>query len=189
MTRKEAYEALTGLISNPNLIKHHLACEAIMMALCRKFNPQADEVLLNKWGIVGLLHDADYELTKDDPAKHTIVLEQQLGNRLDSDVMYAIKAHNYAKTGVVPKSLTDWSMYCCDELSGLIIAATLVHPDKKLSSVNLDFVMKRFNQKDFAKGANRDQIKMCESQLQMPLQEFVGLSLTAMQKIAPYLNL
>lgn len=189
MTRKEAYETLTGMISNPNLIKHHLACEAIMMALCRRFNPQADEVNLNKWGTVGLLHDADYELTKDNPEQHTLVLEQQLGQRLDSDVMYAIKAHNYKKTGATPKSLMDWSMYACDELSGLIIASALVHPDKKLTSLTQDFIMKRFNQKDFAKGADREQIKTCEANLHIPLPDFVQLSLTAMQKISPYLNL
>lgn len=188
MTRQEAYETLTNLISNPNLIKHHLACEAIMIALCRRFNPNADEILLNKWGTVGLLHDADYELTKENPAKHTLVLEQKIGNQLDQDVMYAIKAHNFAKTKVEPKSLMDWSMYCCDELSGLIIAAALVHPDKKISSLDVDFIMKRFNEKSFAKGADRDQIKTCEAKLNIPLNEFVAIALSSMQKISDDLN-
>ncbi len=160
-----------------------------MMALCRKLNPNADEILLNKWGTVGLLHDIDYEQTKDDPTKHGLLAEQILGQKVDSDVLYAIKAHNYKMTGAVPKSSMDWSMYACDELSGLIIAAALVHPDKKLTSLDVDFVMKRFNQKDFAKGADRDQIKACEANLHIPLNEFIGLSLAAMQKIAPSLGL
>ncbi len=112
-----------------------------------------------------------------------------IGNQLDQDIMYAIKAHNWERTGVAPKSLIDWSMYCCDELSGLIIAATLVHPDKKLSSVTVDFILKRFNEKGFAQGANRNQIKMCEKELKIPLPEFVQITLSAMQKISPYLNL
>ena len=189
MTRQDAFQTLTGLISNPNLIKHHLACEVIMLALCKKLNPKADAVTLNKWGIVGLLHDADYELTKDDPSKHTIVLEQRIGSLMDSDVMYAIKAHNFAKTGVAPKSLMDWSMYCCDELSGLIIASALVHPDKKLASLTPDFIMKRFNEKSFAQGADRSQIMTCEKELKIPLNQFIQIALSAMQKIAPDLKL
>lgn len=189
MTRQDAFQTLTSLISNPNLIKHHLACEVIMLALCKKFNPQADAITLNKWGTVGLLHDADYELTKDDPSKHTIVLEQKIGSLMDTDVMYAIKAHNFAKTGVMPKSLMDWSMYCCDELSGLIIAAALIHPDKKLASLTADFIMKRFNEKSFAQGADRAQIMMCEKELKIPLADFIQIALSAMQKIAPELNL
>lgn len=189
MTRQDAYQTLTSFIKNPNLIKHHLACEAIMLSLCKKLNPNPDEILLNKWGTVGLLHDADYEFTKDDPAQHTLVLEQKIGNQLDQDVMYAIKAHNWEKTKVEPKSLMDWSMYCCDELSGLIIAAALIHPDKKLSSLTVDFILKRFNEKDFAQGANRQQIKMCETKLNIPLNDFVQIALSAMQKISQELNL
>lgn len=189
MTRQDAHETLTGLIKNPNLIKHHLACEAIMIALCRKFNPGANEILLNKWGIVGLLHDADYELTKGHPERHTLELEERFGEKLDSDVLYAIKAHNFTHTGSIPKSVMDWSMYACDELSGLIIAATLVHPDKKLSSLSVDFILNRFKDKDFAQGANRDQIKTCETKLQIPLNEFIQIALSAMQDISLELNL
>lgn len=189
MLRTEAYKTLTTFIKNPNLVKHHLACEAIMVTLCKKFNPKADEILLNKWGQVGLLHDADYELTKGDPAKHTLVLEEKIGDQLDNDVLYAIKAHNYLNNGSVPQSPMDWSMYCCDELSGLIIAAALVHPDRKLDSLNLDFVQKRFNDGSFAKGASRDQIKMCEEKLGIPLAEFIQISLSSMQSISGELNL
>ena len=189
MTRSEAYETLTSLISNQNLIKHHLACEAIMLSLCRHFNPNADEILLNKWGTVGLLHDADYELTKDTPEKHTLVLEEKIGNQLDTDIMHAIKAHNFAKSKIEPKSKMDWSMYCCDELSGLIIAAALVHPDKKLASLNVDFILKRFSEKSFAKGADRQQIKTCEEKLGIPLPEFIQICLSSMQKISNELGL
>lgn len=189
MIRADAYETLTTFIKNPNLIKHHLACEAIMIALCKKLNPKADDILINKWGNVGLLHDADYELTKENPEKHTLVLEEKIGKQLDRDVMYAIKAHNFAHTGVDPKSLMDWSMYACDELSGLIIASALVHPDKRLSNIDVAFILNRFNDKTFAKGASRAQIKLCESKLHIPLEEFIKICLNSMQNISSALNL
>jgi len=189
MTQKEGYQKLTSFIKNPNLIKHHIACEAIMRDLCVKLIPNADNPTIEKWGIVGLLHDADYELTKNVPQDHTKVLEQKIGNELPADVMYAIKAHNYKETGATPKSPMDHAMYACDELSGLIIAAALVHPDKKLASLDVDFIMKRFKEKSFAKGADRDQIKTCEKNLNIKLKDFIQINLGVMQKIAPRLGL
>jgi len=191
MNREEAYKNLKLLIKNENLIKHHLACEAVMKVLYRKFtpktvqNPQDEE----KWGIVGLLHDADYELTRNHPEKHTLVLQKKIGNKLSADVMYAIMSHNFTNNKVMPKSAMDWSIYCADELTGLIIAATLVNPDKKLASVTTDFVINRFNEPSFAKGANRDQILACQDKLRIPIKDFIDLSLKAMQLISNELGL
>lgn len=189
MSRDEAYQILVQYIKNPNLIKHHLACEATMKALCIRFNPKASEREIEKWGIVGLLHDADYEITKETPEKHTLVLEEKIGNQLDPDVMHAIKSHNADRNGVVPKSLMDWSIYCCDELTGLIVAAALIHPDKKLGSIDVKFILNRFGEKSFAKGADREMIKKCEEKLGIPLGEFVELTLSAMQKISSEIGL
>jgi len=189
MRREETYKTLTTLIKNPNLIKHHLACEAIMISLCQKLIPNADQETIAKWGIVGLLHDADYELTKNDPGKHTLVLEKKIGKQLEPEVLYAIKAHNYKQTGATPKSKMDWAMYICDELSGLIIASALVHPQKNLSSLDTNFILKRFNEKNFAQGADREQIKTCEKELGIPLADFIGICLSSMQKIAGSLEL
>jgi len=189
MTRPEAFETLNTYAKNPSLIKHHLACEAIMIALCHKLIPNPDEIVLNKWGSVGLLHDADYDQTRDHPEKHTMLLEQELGKKLDQDVMYAIKAHNFTRTGAIPQSLMDWSMYTCDELSGFIMVAALSHPDKKLASLDVEFILKRFNDSSFAKGANRNQIRICETRLKIPLAEFIQIALAAMQNISDDLNL
>lgn len=189
MSREEAYQILTELIKNQNLLRHHLACEATMKALCLKLNPQADANEVEKWGIVGLLHDADYELTKDTPEKHTIVLEEKLGDRIPKDIMHAIQSHNSDRNGVEPKSLMDWSIYCCDELTGLIVAAALIHPDKKLTSINTEFIIKRFGEKSFAKGADREMIKKCEEKLGIALPEFVDITLAAMQTISKELGL
>jgi uncharacterized protein len=189
MTRSDANENLLTLITNQNLIRHSYACEAIMIALCHKLNPDANEITLNKWGTVGLLHDADYELTLDTPGKHGLLIEEKIGYLLDNEELYAIKAHNYLHNGVLPLSKLDWSIYCCDELSGLLVASALIHPDKKLASLNLDFIMNRFNDPNFAKGANRTQIKTCEEKLSIPLPEFIQIALSAMQSISSDLNL
>jgi predicted hydrolase (HD superfamily) len=191
MNRQQAYETLLTLIKSENLIKHHLACEAAMKSLYKRLTPQnmqnpQDE---ESWGIVGLLHDADYELSKNTPEKHTLILEEKLKDKIDTKIIYAIKSHNWKFNNVTPKSMMDWSIFCVDELTGLIIAAALVHPDKKLSSLNLDFIIKRFNENTFAKGADREQIKFCEKELSIPLNEFIELTLISMQQIAPSLGL
>lgn len=191
MTREEGYLIVTTLIKNPNLIKHHLAAEVVMRALAQKFKTQnpGSNIDEEKWALVGLLHDADYEMTRDHPEKHTIILEERIGKNLDPEIMYAIKCHNFERLKIKPKSLMDWSIYACDELTGLIIAATLVHPDRKLSALTTDFILNRFKEKSFAKGANRNQILMCEPKLNIPLNEFVEIALIAMQSISSELGL
>lgn len=189
MNRDEAYKILTEYIHNQNLIKHHLACEVTMKALCLKLNPSASSDEQEKWGIVGLLHDADYELTKDTPEKHGLVLEEKTGDKIPKDVMRAIQSHNGDRNGVTPQTQMEWSIYCCDELTGLIVAAALIHPDKKLSSLSVDFIMNRFGEKSFAKGADREMIKKCDEKLGIPLPEFIDITLKSMQNISNELGL
>lgn len=190
MTKDEAYKFLTDNVKNQNLIKHMLATEAVMKAIYLRLNyANPNTETLEDWGLVGLLHDVDYEESKDHPEKHGLIARDKLAGKLDSSLIYAIMAHNFKNTKVEPKSAMDWSIYCCDELTGLIIACTLIHPDKKLASIDLNFVLNRFKQNSFAKGANREQIKMCEEKLGIPLNDFIMLALGAMQNIAPSLGL
>ena len=189
MTRDEAYQILTGLVKNKNLLKHHLACEAAMKAIYKKISPKPTPEEEAAWGLVGLLHDADYELCKNHPEKHTLVLEEKIGYKLDPRLMYAIKSHNFANNGFQPKSYLDWAIYCCDELTGLIVAAALIHPQKKLAPLTVEFIMNRFKSPSFAKGANREQIMLCEKELRIPSNEFVGLVLNSMQEISESLEL
>lgn len=145
-----------------------------------------------KWGITGLLHDVDYEVAQKDNLldKHGILLfERGELNDIPEDIAYAIKAHNFHSTGVEPKSQMDWSIITCDRLSGLIIAAALMTPEKKLSGLTPERVLKRFNEKSFAKGANRESIKLCEEKLSIPLLEFIEINLKAMQSISDDLGL
>lgn len=189
MTREEALKLLSDNVKNQNLIKHMLATEAVMKALYLKLNKEANTEGISDWGMVGLLHDLDYEQCKDHPEKHGMISGDKLNGKIDSSLIHAIMAHNYKYTKVMPNSLMDWSISCCDELTGLIIASTLISPEKKLEGVTSDFVLNRFKEKSFAKGANREQIKMCEEKLQIPLNEFVSIALLAMQQIAPDLGL
>lgn len=189
MDRTEAYQTVTTLISNKNLVKHHLATEAAMRELAEYFKEKGEDVNIDDWGIVGLLHDADYELTKDDPDRHTIALEEKIGDKLKPEIMYAIKAHNYKRTGSTPKSRMDWAIWTCDELTGLIIASALIHPDKNLSSLDVDFIMKRFNSPSFSKAVDRDQIRDCEKELGIPLDKFIAIILSSMVKISKELEL
>lgn len=184
MTRETAYHILTKHLTNPNLLKHCLATEATMRALAPLFAGDVDE-----WGITGLLHDADYEKAKGHPEKHGLLLFELEPNAIPSRIEHAIEAHNYEFTKIKPESPMDWAIYCCDQLTGLIVAATLVHPDKKLASVTPEFVINRMKKKDFAKGANRQAIYLCEEKLGIPLEQFVEITLKAMQKIHKELGL
>lgn len=186
MTRDKAYQILTENIKNPNLIKHHLAAETVMRALARKFSADEEE-----WGIVGLLHDADYEETKDQPEKHTVILEEKIGDKVKPEIMTAIRSHAYghSSSSPEPKTPMEWSMYACDELTGFIIAVALVKPDKKLSSVDVESVLKRMKEPAFARSVDREQIKVCEEKLGISLKEFISVALSSMQSISSQLEL
>lgn len=195
MIRGDAYKLMTEMLQSKNLQKHGLAVEAIMRALCkylREKNPNLSDEEFNEeeWAVVGLLHDADYELVEKDPARHTLVTAEKLreiGN-VSERIIAGIKAHH---DGIKENrdNLMERSVYAADELSGLITAVALVRPDKKLSSVTLESVMKKFPQKSFAAGAKREQILACEKELNIPLEEFVGIALKAMQGISNQLGL
>lgn len=187
MTREQALKLLHQNMENQNLRRHCYAVEAVMKALAKKLN--GDE---EKWGLVGLLHDGDYEKTKDTPDKHTLLMHQWLkeAGETDEEILNAILTHNYVHTGKnKPETKMEWALYCCDELTGLIVAAALVMPDKKLSSVRVESVLKKMKDKTFAAAVDRDQIRMCEAKLKIPIEEFVKIALEAMQGISKDLGL
>ncbi len=181
MTRDEALKLVNEKVSNKNLRKHMLATEAVMRRLARHF--EEDEEL---WGLTGLLHDLDYDQTKDDFPRHGLVTAEMLSDTdVPEEAIYAIKSH----PGHFPrKSLLDKALYAADPITGLIVAAALMHPTKKLKNVDVDFVLHRFKEKRFAAGANRDQIKSCE-EFGVSLRDFVSLALEAMQGIDEALGL
>jgi len=184
MTRQESLEFLKQKLFNKNLIKHSLAVEAIMRGLAQKF--QEDE---EKWGAVGLLHDIDYEEVKNDLSQHSLVGAQMLKDAgFDSDICLAVKRHNEGH-GERPETLMEKAIYVCDPISGLIVAAALVLPSKKINDLTTENVLNRFGEKGFAKGANREIIKKCEALLNLSLEEFTKICLEAMKGISGELEL
>jgi putative nucleotidyltransferase with HDIG domain len=177
MNREEALKLVQEKIQNQNLVKHCLAVEACMREFAQHFNENVE-----MWGLAGLLHDIDYETTKDDPKQHSIVGAKILeGAGLDKEICEAVKTHNEAH-GLKPESLMAKALFSVDPLTGLTVASTLVLPSKKIADLSAENVLNRFREKGFAKGANREIIAKC-SETGLGLEEFVEIGLKAMQKI------
>jgi len=183
VTRKEALNSIRANIENGNTIKHMLATEAIMRVLARRFGEDEEE-----WGLTGLLHDIDVELAEGDMNTHSKLgadLVRELG--ASEATVHAILCHNQTH-GIPLETKLDKALFCVDPLTGLIIAAALVRPDKKLAGVEARSVKKRFKEKSFAAGAGRGQISQC-TEIGLEFDEFIELGLEAMKGIAPSLGL
>lgn len=183
MTREEASQHVQERVKTKNLWKHMLAVEAVMRRLAKEFGEDPE-----MWGLAGLVHDIDYDETANDPARHSIVgaeLLAQLG--YPPEVVQAVKVHNDYH-GFPRVTRMEKALYATDPLTGLIVAAALIHPDKKLASLDTGFVLNRFYEKSFAKGARRETIQTC-SELGLTLEKFISLGLEAMQGIAGELGL
>ncbi len=182
--REQALQQVKKRVKNKNLLKHMYAVEAVMAALARHLDEDEE-----RWALAGLVHDIDYEETADQPDVHSLrggeILEE-LG--YPDDIVQAVKAHNPAH-GLERNSLLDKALHIADPLTGLIVAAALIHPDKKLSAIDTNFVLNRFSEKQFARGANREQISLCSKELGLELDEFVSIGLEAMQGISERLGL
>jgi putative nucleotidyltransferase with HDIG domain len=183
LTRAEAVPLLKRNLRTENLIKHSFAVEAILEDMARKLgeDPQL-------WGLTGLLHDLDYDFTKNDPEKHSLVTIKVLSDLLPPEAINAIKAHNYQYTAQIPQTYLDKSLIAADAVSGLIIAAALVMPAKKLADVTPKTLMGKFKDKSFAAGCNRKRIELCED-MELELQMFLELSLDSLKRISDALGL
>jgi len=181
--REKYLEILKKHIKNKNLIKHSIAVEAVMGGLAKRFDQD-----VGAWRLAGLLHDIDYDQTYEKPELHSLIgaeILKELG--LPEEIIYAVKAHNEAH-GLERKSLMDKSLYASDPLTGLIVAAALISPTKKLKDIDVQFVLNRFYEKSFARGANREQIKSCE-EFNLSLEEFINIALDEMKAVADDLGL
>ena len=181
MTREEALQWVKTELTNQNLVKHVLAVEASCRRLAEHLGENPDY-----WGMAGLLHDIDYEYTKNDPQRHTLMASEWLKEKgFDDIIIHAIMAHASA---VQPVSNFDWTLFCVDPATGLIVAAALMHPSKSLAGLEIEFIMKRFKEKRFAAGARREDIAAC-SNLGLSTEEFLKLVLEGMQRISNELGL
>jgi putative nucleotidyltransferase with HDIG domain len=182
-TRSQAAAILEDWTKNQNLRKHAYAVEAAMRAYAIRFGEDPE-----KWGAVGLLHDFDYEKfpsLNSHPMEGAAYLRQQ---GFSDELVQGVLAHA-EHTGVVRDTLLKKAIYAVDELTGLIIAAALVRPSKKLAEVEVKTVMKKWKEKSFAAGVNRQTVEQGSRELGVPLEEHVGIVLKAMQGISAQLGL
>jgi putative nucleotidyltransferase with HDIG domain len=180
--RDEILASIYGNVQDKNMIKHMLATETIMRALARRLGENEEE-----WGITGLIHDIDMELVEGDMSSHSKLgadIAQEMG--ASETMAHAILCHNEAH-GIPRETKLDKALFCADPLSGLITAAALVRPDK-LGGLTTKSVMKRFREKSFAAGINREQVAKCQ-EIGLDLEEFISLGIEAMKGIASELEL
>jgi putative nucleotidyltransferase with HDIG domain len=183
MDREEALRIVRENVANDKIVLHMIAVSAIMRELARHLG--RDEGL---WELAGLLHDIDYELTKDEPSRHGLEAEKILGGSVPPEIIRAIKSHNFENTGVRPESDLEKALIAADAVSGLMIAAALVMPNKKLAEVSVETLKRKFKQKDFARNVSRERITFCE-QIGLTLDDFLEISLRALNGISRELGL
>lgn len=193
--KEKAIGLLHSKMQSVNLRKHCYSVAAVMRDLAHYFNENksvsAEGYDEARWEIVGLLHDGDYEFTKTDPANHAKLMAswvRELGED-DEELLTGIESHGWFHEGKKPQTKMQWALFCCDELTGLIIAVALVRPEKKLASVTVENVLSKWNTKSFAAGVKREDIEQCEKELGIKLPDFIQIALTAMQEIHKELGL
>lgn len=184
ITREQALQLVEEFLESESMRKHCLASEAIMQALAPRFDADPE-----MWGLVGLLHDLDYNDTKEKMDQHGLQTERVLSERgVHPDIIEAIKYHNAENLGLTRQAPVHFALTAAETVTGLITATALVYPDKKVCSVAPKSVKKRMKQKEFARSVNRDHIMLCE-QIGLSLDDFVAASLEAMCGISDRLGL
>ncbi len=183
MNHDEAVALVKENIKKDVLFKHIIAVEAIMKGLAEHLGKD-----IGKWGLVGLLHDLDFEKCSEDYKDHGLIAADLLQGKVDEEIIHAIKSHNFANTGVQPESDMDKALIAADAVSGLIVAAALMQPSKKLADVTAESIAKKFKKKDFARNCNRENMLYCE-QIGIDKNKFFEISLRALQGIADELGL
>jgi putative nucleotidyltransferase with HDIG domain len=188
LNRAGAFDLVCQYTESDSLRKHMLAVEAAMRAYARRFAAAGQDTDVEKWGVVGLLHDFDYERWPN-PPDHPLQGAKILAERgYPDDVIYAIKSHADYLTDCPRTSLMDKALYACDELAGLITATARLRPEK-IAGLTAASVLKKFRQKNFAAAINRDDITRGAEDLGVPLEEHVQFVIDAMAEVAEDLGL
>ncbi|MCP4716179.1 MAG: HDIG domain-containing protein [Deltaproteobacteria bacterium] len=184
ISRQDALELMRQYIPQENLRNHCLATEVIMRTLARRLGHDEDI-----WGIAGLLHDLDYVETKDHMERHGLVTEEILREKgVVPEIIKAIKAHNADNLGLERTAPFEHALTAGECITGMIVATTLVYPDKKIAGVKPKSIVKRMKQKEFARSVNREYIRECEK-IGIELNDFAALCLDAMRGIGAELGL
>ncbi len=183
MNRSEAMAIVTEYVKSPNLINHMLAVEAAMRHYARKLGEDEET-----WGVSGLLHDFDWEIhpTLDGhPVEGAPILRER---GVPEEVIRAVLSHA-DHTGVPRVTPMEKALFACDEITGLVTAVALVRPSRSLYDLNTSSVKKKWKDRAFAAGANREEISRSAEEFGVELWEHVGEVITAMRAIAPQLGL
>jgi putative nucleotidyltransferase with HDIG domain len=185
-TREDALQLVTEFTFNPNLVKHMLAVEAAMRAYARRFGENEE-----LWATVGLVHDFDYEQNPDLSVEGHPVTGSKIMRERDwpEEIIRAVLSHASEYTGVPRETQMEKALYAVDELTGLITAVALVRPSKSIHDVKLRSVRKKWKDKAFAAGVDRQEVEKAADDLGIELWEHVGIVLEAMQGIAGELGL
>ena len=183
ISREEAVQLLEKNVKAENMRKHCYASEAVMRAIARHLDRNEEE-----WGIAGLLHDIDVEITNADPKTHGPYAEKLLKDKVTGEMLDAIVMHNEMATGKERTTEFQHALAAGETITGLITATALIYPDKKIAPVKPKSVTKRMKQKAFAASVKRENILECEK-IGIPLNEFASISLEAMKKIDSTLGL
>ncbi len=182
MDRAKALEIVKQYVKNENLIRHMLAVEAAMRYYAEKFGED-----IEKWGIAGLLHDFDWEIhpsLEKHPQEGATILRQ---HGVPEEIVRAILSHA-DHTGIPRQTLMEKALYACDEITGLITAVALVRPSRSLDDLEAKSVKKKWKDRAFAAGANREEIARAAEEFGIDLWEHVDNVIQAMRKIAPELG-
>lgn len=183
MERAAAYAIVTEYVSNINLVRHMLAVEAAMRFYAEKLGEDPE-----LWGNTGLLHDFDWEIhpTLEEHPQAGVPILREKG--VPEVIIRAIQSHA-DHTGVPRETTMEKALFACDEITGLITAVALVRPSRSLSDLTVKSVKKKWKDRAFAAGANREEIEAGAQEFGVDLWEHTANVITAMQRIAPDLGL
>jgi len=183
MNRDEALAIVNQYVKNPNLINHMLAVEAAMRFYARKFGEDEE-----RWAVAGLLHDFDWEIhptMEEHPTAGEPILRE---HHVPEDIIHAVLSHA-THTGIKRETLMEKALFACDEVTGLITAVALVRPSKALYDLKSKSVKKKWKDKSFAAGADREEMELGAKELGIDLWEHVDNVIAAMNLIAADLGL
>src|SRR3989339_1001461 len=184
ISKEQSLGLIREHVKNENIVKHMLALKALMEGIYdelknRGKSEQGLSGTKEEWGIAGLLHDGDYCEGVPDNMQGIQITKwaREKAYEIPENIAYTMAAHNWHNTGAEPKTLMDWTIFCGDSLTGLIVATALVLPNKKIADVTVERILKRFREPNFAKGTRRDEIAMCQEKIGLSLEEFITISL------------
>jgi len=183
LTRDEAWSLFREYNQSESLVKHGLSVEGVMRRYARKYGEDEE-----KWGIVGLLHDLDYEKYPDEHCAKAKEIMRARG--IDEDYIHAVVCHGYGIcSDVEPAERMEWILYTIDELTGLVTAAALMRPSHSVMDMEVKSVKKKFKDKRFAAGVNREIIERGAEKLGLSLDEIIEDTILGMREVADAIGL